>query len=118
MKTILVVEDDETMRKTLRIMLEKTNFCVLEASNGLEAEDVYKKESPSLVLMDIVLPGEHGLDAIKGIIAFDTDARIIAHSGLHQESLVMAALNAGARDFLAKPFELEEIIAAIKKHVK
>ncbi len=118
MKTILIVEDDATMRKTMRVMLEKINFSVLEASNGLEAEEVYKKDLPSLVFMDIVLPGKHGIDAIKGIIEFDTDARIIAYSGLHQESLVMASLDAGARDFIAKPFELEEIITTINKHIK
>ena len=118
MQTILVVEDDENMRKSLRTMLETTGYNVLEAVNGSEAKAVYEREKPALVLMDIILPGEHGLDAIKEIIKFDSDARIVALSGIHHESLIMSTLDAGAMDFMAKPFTVEDMIEVIKKHTE
>ena len=115
---ILVVDDDEQMRKALRLMLEMNGFDVLEAANGAEAKEVYSTDHPHLVLMDIILPGEHGLEAIKGIQTSDPDARIIAFSGVSQESLVKSAIDAGAKDFLAKPFDLEDMLAAIRRHIK
>ena len=117
MKNILIVDDDEQMRRALRLMLEKNGFNVLEACSGEEAEELCKKEQPALVLMDIILPREHGLEAIHEILAFDPAAKIIAFSGIHQESIIRAALEAGAKDFLAKPFGHEEIIAAIRRYV-
>lgn len=101
----------------MRLMLEKMGYSVLEAGNGADGEAMYKKEKPSLVLMDIILPGEHGLDAIEGILDSDPDARIIAFSGIYQESVVMEALEKGARDFIAKPFSLDEMLATINEHI-
>lgn len=118
MKQVLVVDDDERVRNALKVMLEKAGYDTVLARNGGEAVKMYSEMAPPLVLMDILLPGQHGLDAIKEIIISDPDARIIAFSGMQQRSMVMAALDAGARDFIGKPFEIEELTVAIKKHMK
>jgi len=74
-KTILIVDDDDQMRSALRLMLEKNGFSVLEACSGVEAEELCKHEQPALVLMDIILPREHGLEAIREILVYDPAAK-------------------------------------------
>ncbi len=115
---ILLVDDDEEIRRALRFMLEKNGYGVLEAETSHEALQHYHESSPALVLMDIFLPGDHGINAIGSLLAIDPDARIIAFSGLHQESVVRQALEAGACDFILKPFEIDELLASIREHQK
>ena len=118
MKTILIVDDDEQMRKALRIMLEKHDFEVVEASTGAEAETVYKHDQPALVLMDIVLPKEHGLMAIERIVTADPDARIIGISGLHSEEIAASAREAGVKEYIFKPFDMDEVLPMIRRYTK
>lgn len=104
-KKVLVVDDSMVMRAMISDILTKDGYKVVgQAKNGKEAVEQYIKLTPDLVTMDIIMPGEHGTDVVKKIVEVDKDARIIIVSGLNQKSLVMQALDNGARDFLVKPF--------------
>lgn len=115
-KKVLVVDDSMVMRAMISDILTKDGYKVVgHAKNGKEAVEQYIKLNPDLVTMDIIMPGEHGTDVVKKIIEVDKDARIIIISGLNQKSLVMQALDNGARDFLVKPFENAELLEAAHK---
>ena len=115
-KKVLVVDDSLVMREMIKNTLCKDGFVLAgEASNGLEALEQYKALKPDLVTMDIVMPQEHGIDALKKIFEFDKNARVIVVSGLHQKSLLMEALEAGARDYVIKPFDAKELLEAANK---
>jgi two-component system chemotaxis response regulator CheY len=88
---------------------------VAEASDGLEAFDEYKRVNPDIVTMDIVMPRRSGIDAVRSILELYPDARVVMCSALGQESLVTEALEAGARDFIVKPFKPDNVIATLAK---
>lgn len=118
-KKVLIADDSIVMRKMINDILWKDGFEVVgEAKDGGEALKLYKELNPNLVTMDIVMPREHGIDALKSIIEFDPDARVIVVSGLHQKSLLMEALGAGAKDYVIKPFDKEELLEAARKCAK
>lgn len=118
-KKALIVDDSMVMRAMIRDILTKGGFNVVgQAKNGKEAVEQYAKLTPDLVTMDIIMPGEHGTDVVKKIVELDSDARIVVVSGLSQKSLVLQALENGARDFLVKPFENEELLTAARKIVR
>ena len=75
----------------------------------------YAEHSPDLVMLDIVMPRKSGLEALREIVAYDSEARVVMCSALGQESLVMEALDAGAKDFVVKPFKPDRAIDVIKK---
>ena len=115
-KKVLVVDDSMVMRAMISDILTKGGFKVVgQAKNGKEAVEQYVQLSPDLVTMDIIMPGEHGTDVVKKIVEVDRDARIIIVSGLNQKSLVMQALDNGAKYFLVKPFENAELLEAAHK---
>jgi len=115
-KRVLIVDDSMVMRMMIRDVLTKGGFDVVgQAKNGKEALEQYTKLSPDLVTMDIIMPGDHGTDVVKKVVEMDKDARIIVVSGLNQKNLVMQAMENGARDFLVKPFENEELLQAAYK---
>ena len=115
-KKVLVVDDSMVMRAMISDILTKGGFKVVgQAKNGKEAVEQYVQLSPDLVTMDIIMPGEHETDVVKKIVEVDRDARIIIVSGLNQKSLVMQALDNGAKDFLVKPFENAELLEAAHK---
>lgn len=119
LKKVLVVDDSMVMRAMISDILTKDGFKVVgQAKNGKEAVEQYMKLTPDLVTMDIIMPGEHGTDVVKKIVEVDKDARIIIVSGLNQKSLVMQALDNGAKDFLVKPFENNELLEAAHKTVR
>ena len=86
-----------------------------EAVHGVEAVDKYKELNPDLVTMDIVMPFKSGIEATKEILAHDSNATIIMCSALGQESLVMEAIEAGAADFIVKPFKADDVLAVVNK---
>lgn len=75
----------------------------------------YKELQPDLVTMDITMPKMDGITAIKEIIKYDANAKIIVCSAMGQKPMVIEALNAGARDFLVKPFDAQRVIEALHK---
>ncbi|MDH3212552.1 MAG: response regulator [Myxococcales bacterium] len=116
MARVLVADDASFMRQMIREIVESDGHeVVAEASDGLEAFDEYKRVSPDIVTMDIVMPRRSGIDAVRSIIEMDPDARVVMCSALGQESLVTEALEAGARDFIVKPFKPDNVIATLTK---
>ena len=113
---ILVVDDAMFMRKMLEGILTKHGHTIVgEASNGREALNEYKKHNPDLVTMDITMPEVDGIEGVKLIKAFDKDANIIMCSAMGQQAMVIDAIQAGAKDFIVKPFDEGRIISAISK---
>jgi len=117
-KRVLIVDDSEVMREMIGDILKENGLEIAGgAKDGSEALEKYKVLNPDLVTMDIVMPKEHGIDAVKKIIEHDQNARIIVISGLYQKSLVMEALEEGARDYLIKPFESVDLLKAVHKNL-
>ncbi|MCX7991420.1 MAG: response regulator [Proteobacteria bacterium] len=113
---VLICDDAEFMRTLLKDTLERADFEVIgEAVNGKEAVEKYKELKPDVVTMDIVMPVKSGIDATKEIIAFDSKAKVVMCSALGQEILVMDAIEAGAKDFIVKPFTDETVVSVLKK---
>ncbi len=115
-KTVLITDDTAFMRMTLRNVIQRNGFEVVgEAADGEDAVNKYKELNPDLVTMDITMPKMDGITAIKEIMKIDNDAKIIVCSAMGQKPMVIDALNAGARDFLVKPFDAQRVIEALEK---
>lgn len=115
-KKILIVDDAVFMRMKLKDILEKNGFeVVAEAQNGAEAIEKFKAEKPDLVTMDITMPEMDGVEALKEIKKIDSNAKVIMCSAMGQQTMVMEAIQAGALDFIVKPFDNERVIQSINK---
>ena len=113
---VLVADDARFMRQLIREIIEPEGFEVIgEAADGRAAVDEFTKLQPDIVTMDIVMPKRSGIDALKEILSLDGTAKIAMVSALGQESLVMEALQAGAADYIVKPFKPEAVIATLRK---
>ena len=117
MAKILVVDDAMFMRSRLRGLLESAGHAVVEAANGKEAVDAYQQERPELVLMDVTMPEMDGLEALKRIRHGAPSAKVIMCSALGQQSIVLEAIKAGAKDFIVKPFRPEKVLEAVGRQV-
>lgn len=115
MAKIMIVDDAEFLRVRVTKLLNGDGHDVVEADNGLKAIEVYSAEKPDAVLMDITMPEMDGLAALKEIRAADPEAKIVMLTALGQESVVLDAIKAGAKDFVVKPFEPDRVLAAIEK---
>jgi CheY-like chemotaxis protein len=111
---VMVVDDEIAMREILKIMLK--DFKIIEASNGKEAIELYKKEKPDLVLMDVMMPIMNGIDATYEIKKMDPNAKIVAITA-YASSKGEKVLEAGADFILKKPFTRREVIKMIEKIV-
>lgn len=116
MAGIMIVDDAAFMRMMLKDILTKGGHEVVgEAENGLRAIEKYKEVSPDLVLMDITMPELDGIGAVKQIKTVDPNAKIIMCSAMGQQTMVLESIQAGARDFIVKPFQPDKILDAIAK---
>jgi two-component system chemotaxis response regulator CheY len=112
---ILIVDDLTFIKLVLRGLVEKAGFRVIgEASDGAEAIELYQDKRPDVVLMDLTMPKVDGLTALKEILKIDPEAKVIMCSAMGQQSLIVQALQLGAKDFIVKPFRDERVIDAIK----
>lgn len=119
MTKVLVVDDAAFMRMMIKDILIKHGYEVVgEATNGAEAMVRYKELSPDLVTMDITMPEMDGITAVREIKKLDPNARIIMCSAMGQQAMVLEAIQAGARDFVVKPFQADRVIDAVKKAMK
>lgn len=113
---ILIVDDAAFMRMMVKDILTKNGFEVVgEAQDGNQAIEKYKELSPDLVTMDITMPEMDGITALKEIKKIDASARIIMCSAMGQQAMVIDAIQAGAKDFIVKPFQADRVIEAIQK---
>ena len=116
MKTVLIADDASFMRQMIRDIIEPEGYEVAgEASDGVEVVEKFRELHPDLVMMDIVMPKRSGIDAVKGIVALDPTAQVVMCSALGQEALVMEAIQAGAKDFIVKPFKPDAVITTLAK---
>lgn len=116
MAKVLVVDDAAFMRMTLKAMLTNGGHEVIgEAENGLVAVKKYQELLPDIVTMDITMPELDGIGAVRGIKSIDPGAKIVMCSAMGQQDMVISAIQAGARDFVVKPFNEERVLASIAK---
>ena len=116
MASVLIVDDAAFMRMMIKDILVKNGYNVVgEAENGLRAIEKYKELSPDLVIMDITMPDMDGIQAVRQIKKINADAKIIMCSAMGQQAMVIESIQAGARDFIVKPFQAERVIEAVKK---
>ncbi|MFD1037976.1 response regulator [Virgibacillus byunsanensis] len=115
-KKILIVDDAAFMRMMIKDILTKNDFEVVgEAQDGVEAIEKYKELSPDLVTMDITMPELDGIAALKEIKKANSEAKVIMCSAMGQQAMVIDAIQAGAKDFIVKPFQADRVIEAIQK---
>lgn len=115
-KRILIVDDAAFMRMMIKDILTKNGFEVVgEAENGAKAVEKYKELSPNLVIMDITMPDVDGIQAVKEIKKVDKNSKIIMCSAMGQQAMVIESIQAGAQDFIVKPFQPDRVIEAVKK---
>ena len=113
---VLLVDDAAFMRMMIKDVLTKNGFEVVgEAENGAIAVDKYNELSPDLVIMDITMPELNGIEALKKIKAKNADAKVIMCSAMGQQSMVIEAIQAGAKDFIVKPFQADRVCEAVRK---
>ncbi len=119
MKTVLIADDASFMRQMIRDIIEPEGYEVVgEASDGVEVVEKFRELHPDLVMMDIVMPKRSGIDAVKAIKADDPTASVVMCSALGQETLVMEAIQAGAKDFIVKPFKPDSVVGTLAKVVE
>ena len=115
---ILICDDAAFMRMMIKDILTKNGYNVAgEAENGMKAVEKFKEVNPDLVLMDITMPEMDGIQALKEIKKLDGGAKVIMCSAMGQQAMVIESIQAGAKDFIVKPFQAERVIEAVKKVV-
>lgn len=115
MPTVLVVDDAQFLRVRLGRMLKENGYDILEAENGDHAIAQYEANAPDAVLLDITMPEKDGLEVLREIRGRHPAARVVMLTALGQQSIVLEAIKAGARDFIVKPFEQERVLSALRK---
>ncbi|OFW76160.1 MAG: two-component system response regulator [Alicyclobacillus sp. RIFOXYA1_FULL_53_8] len=115
MAKILVTDDAAFMRMMLKNILESAGHEVVEAGNGLEAIQQYEAQKPDAVTMDITMPEMEGIPAVREIIKRDPNARIVMCTAMGQQSMVVDAIQSGARGFIVKPFQKDKVLDEITK---
>ena len=115
---ILIVDDASFMRMMIKDILVKNGYEVVgEAADGAQAVTMYKELKPDLVTMDITMPEMDGITALKNIRAENPNAVVIMCSAMGQQAMVIDAIQAGAKDFIVKPFHADRVLEAISKNL-
>ena len=115
-KNVLICDDAAFMRMMIKDILSKNGYNVAgEAENGAKAVEKYSEVKPDLVLMDITMPEMDGIQALKKIREGDPGAKVIMCSAMGQQAMVIESIQAGAKDFIVKPFQADRVLEAVKK---
>ena len=115
---ILVIEDDATMREGIQTVLEKDGYPVLSAADGIQGSSLFRSESPKLAIIDLKLPGKSGMHLLHEFLEVDPNMAVILISAYGTIDLAVSALKSGARDFIAKPFSIDELRAKVSEVLK
>ena len=116
MASVLIADDAAFMRMMIKDILTKNGYEVAgEAENGAIAVSKYEETKPDLVLLDITMPEMDGIQALKQIKAKNPAANVIMCSAMGQQAMVIEAIQAGAKDFIVKPFQADRVVEAVKK---
>ena len=112
----MLVDDASFMRMMLKNILIGAGYEVVgEAENGALALEKYKTLKPDLVIMDIIMPEMGGIDAVRALVKANPGAKVLMCSSMGQQTLVIEAIQAGAKDFIVKPFQPSNVLEAVKK---
>ncbi len=115
-RTVLICDDALFMRTMLAEIMEQAGFEVVgQAATGAEAVRLFQELKPDLVTMDIIMPDMGGIDAVREIMRSTPDANIVMCSAMGQQALVIEAIQAGARDFIVKPFQPARVLEAVQR---
>jgi two-component system chemotaxis response regulator CheY len=115
-RTVLICDDAIFMRTMVGDILTQAGFEIIgEAETGVQAVERYQQLRPDLVTMDIVMPDMGGIDAVREITKLDPAARILMCSAMGQQALVVEAIQAGAKDFVVKPFQPSRVLEAVNR---
>ena len=118
MANVLIVDDAAFMRMMLKDILSKSGHTVIgEAANGKEAVALYNDLHPDVVTMDITMPEMDGIAALKEIKKLDANAKVVMCSAMGQQAMVIESIQAGAKDFIVKPFDASKVKESIGKVV-
>ena len=113
---MLVCDDAIFMRTMISDILSQAGFEVVgEADSGVQAVEKYRQLKPDLVTMDIVMPDMGGIEAVREICKSDPEAKILMCSAMGQQALVVEAIQAGAKDFVVKPFQPSRVLEAVQR---
>ncbi len=117
-KRLLIVDDALIMRKRIKDIAERAGWEVAgEATNGEEAVEMYRQESPDLVTLDIVMPKMDGVTALKHVLAADPQARVVMISAVDQKEKLSECIGSGAIDFIVKPFDSARLKRFFEKYL-
>lgn len=118
-KKILISDDSILARKQLKDIINSIGQGAefIDATNGQEAIDLYKENTPDITFLDIVMPVKDGIEAVKGIMEINNDAQIIIVSSVGTQTQLKAALEAGAKDFIQKPIETSHVETLLQTHL-
>lgn len=113
---VMIVDDALFMRSMLKDIFVRAGYeIVAEAENGEAALELYQESRPDLVTMDIVMPKKSGIEALQEIMASDAEACVVMVSALGQDSLVLEAIESGAKDFIVKPFKEDKVLEIVRR---
>lgn len=116
MAKILIVDDSRTSRKILKGILESSGYEVIgEATNGQEGYDCYVELKPDIVTMDVTMPVLDGIESLKKIKADYPEAKVIMVTAAGQKAKMVEAVRSGADEFVAKPFDPEQLKTVVEK---
>ncbi len=114
--TVLVCDDAIFMRTMISDILTQAGYEVIgEAETGTQAVERFKELNPDLVTMDIVMPDMGGIDAVREIVKIAPHAKVLMCSAMGQQALVVEAIQAGAKDFVVKPFQPSRVLEAVQR---
>lgn len=116
-RLVLVIDDSASVRLTVRRMLEAEQFNVITAANGREGVELFRARQPELVITDIIMPEQEGIETILQMRREQPDAKIIAISGggrIGNTNFLSIARRVGADDTLAKPFKREQLLRVVR----
>jgi len=117
--SILIVDDDNSLRQTLGAIVENEGFNYFEAVNGNEACEIYEKEKDKIIfiILDMIMPEMSGYETFFKLKEINKDVRIVIISGYSENEEVLEMLEKGAVGFLRKPFKIKELIASIRQNI-
>ena len=111
---VLIAEDDDNIREGLREILEDEGYQTLTARNGVETLDLFERESPDFICLDIMMPGKDGYEVCRAIRKHNEAVPVIFISAKSEEIDRVVGLELGADDFIMKPFGVREVVARIR----
>lgn len=114
-QTVLVVDDQASMRKNVNDVLSREHLQIIEASSGEEALQIFRRQRPQLVLLDINLPGIDGISVLKEMKLLEPDIPVLIFTAYGTSERAIEAMKCGAHDYLEKPFELDEFLIMIRR---